>query len=226
MSDSVFSSPSAGFRADDLGTPSVEVATPAVEVALVTLVGEHDLSTKPLLLDALARASEQPCIVVDLTLCPFVDSSVLGALVALHGVGLSRIKLVVPDAQRIVRRTFELAGMAAFFPLYDSLEEALTGTDDSPDQDALNVGHVRMVVYAGAGIWKVQEPGGKRASAREDSREKAEDRGREILRNLGGGELRVFDVDGAVLDVHVVPSPDAARASRTYRSPRGTYGLG
>ena len=83
-----------------------------------------------------------------------------------------------------------------------------------------------MVVHVGDGIWKVQEPGSKRASARADSREEAEERGREILRNLGGGDLRVCGVDGAVIAVHVIPAPDSARASRTYRSPRGTYGLG
>ncbi len=86
------------------------------------------------MIDAFARASEQPYVVVDLSLCTFVDSSVLGALVALHGIGLSSISLVVPDAQRIVRRTFELAGMAEFFPIYDSLEQAIAATDDSPEE--------------------------------------------------------------------------------------------
>ena len=85
--------------------------------------------------------------------------------------------------------------------------------------------NVRLVVYADDGMWKVLEPG-KRASARADTRGEAEERGREILRNLGGGELRVCGEDGVVLAAHVIPAPRAARTSRTYRAPRGTYGLG
>ena len=133
MSDAVFSSPPVAIRADDLGTPSVAVTTHNAQTALVTLVGEHDLSTKPSLLVALARASEQPNVIVDLSPCTFVDSSVLSALVALHGIGISRVSLVVPETQRIVRRTFELAGMAEFFPVRDSLEQALLATDGSPE---------------------------------------------------------------------------------------------
>ena len=104
------------------------------QVVRVALVGEHDLSTKPSLIDALTRASDRPYVVVDLSLCTFVDSSVLSALVAFHGIGLSRISLVVPDTQRIVRRTFQLAGMAEFFPIHDSLEQAVSATAGSPEQ--------------------------------------------------------------------------------------------
>ena len=134
MPDSVYSSLHTDERADDLATPSVEVTSHAARVALVALVGEHDLSTKPRLIDALVRASEQPFVVVDFSLCTFVDSSVVGALVALRGVGISSIMLVVPDTQRIVRRTFELAGIVEFFPVYDSLEQALAKSDGDPER--------------------------------------------------------------------------------------------
>ena len=225
MSESAFFYPRAEVCADDLGTPRVEVDARAGRVAVVTLVGEHDLSTKPLLLDALARATQHPHVVVDLSQCTFVSSSVLNPLIALHD-GPSSIGLVVPNAHGPVGRTFELARMAAYFPLCSSLEEALAGIDVSRDPSVTDDVHVRMVVYGGDGVWKVIEPGCRRASAREDSREEAEDRGREILRNLGGGELRVCGPDGVVEAVHVVPAPLATRTSRTYRSPRGTYGLG
>jgi len=85
---------------------------------------------------------------------------------------------------------------------------------------------VREVIPDGGGMWRVLEPGCKRASARADTLEEAEDRAREILRNLGGGELRVYGADGTVVSAHVVAAPVSARASRMYRAPRGTYGLG
>jgi hypothetical protein len=88
--------------------------------------------------------------------------------------------------------------------------------------------HIRIVVAAGDGTWRVLEPGGKRASAVTDSLGEAEERARKILRNLGGGELRVCAVDGSVAAVHRVPAPELRSASepRIYRSPRGTYGVG
>jgi len=82
------------------------------------------------------------------------------------------------------------------------------------------------VIPDGEGSWRVLEPGCKRASARADTLEEAEDRAREILRNLGGGELRIYGADGTVVSAHVVPAPASMPASRTYRAPRGTFGLG
>jgi hypothetical protein len=85
---------------------------------------------------------------------------------------------------------------------------------------------VRAVVPVGDGTWRVLEPGCRRASAVADSLEEAELRARKILRNLGGGELRVCAVDGTVVAVHCVSAPaPSVRASRVYRSPRGTYGV-
>lgn len=86
--------------------------------------------------------------------------------------------------------------------------------------------HIRHVISDGEGSWRVLEPGGKRASAREDTLDEAEERAREILRNLGGGELRVYAADGTVLSAHVVPAPVSTPASKTYRAPRGTFGRG
>jgi hypothetical protein len=85
---------------------------------------------------------------------------------------------------------------------------------------------VRAVIPVGDGTWRVLEPGCKRASAVTDTLEEAEERARRILRNLGGGELRVCAVDGSVVAVHCVSAP-ASRAPgdpRVYRTPRGSYG--
>jgi hypothetical protein len=87
--------------------------------------------------------------------------------------------------------------------------------------------HIRALLPAGDGTWRVLEPGCKRASAVTDTLEEAEERARKILRNLGGGELRLCAVDGSVVAVHCIPAPEVRSSQpRIYRSPRGTYGVG
>ena len=50
------------------------------------LSGDHDLSTKPQLLDALAGVRRASGIVIDLTRCTFVDSTIIAAILhAVHG---------------------------------------------------------------------------------------------------------------------------------------------
>jgi anti-anti-sigma factor len=127
MSDSVSPSPRADYHAgtEELGTPSVEIVRHTERIARVALIGEHDLSTRDSLLDALASAASRPCVIVDLTRCTFVDSSFIGVLVALHGTDICTIRLVVPGTQGIVRRTFEIVQIEQFFVIHDSLEQAL-----------------------------------------------------------------------------------------------------
>ena len=127
MSDSVLPSPRADYRAgtDDLGMPSVEVVRHSARIAVVSLVGEHDLSTRDRVLDALASAASQPCVVVDLSRCTFVDSSFIGVLMALYGTDICTVRLVVPATQRVVWRTLQLVQMDRFFAIHDSLEQAL-----------------------------------------------------------------------------------------------------
>jgi anti-anti-sigma factor len=60
---------------------TLEVENHAPNVAIVAVRGEHDLTTKPALAEALARASDHLNVLVDLSECPFMDSSLIGALV-------------------------------------------------------------------------------------------------------------------------------------------------
>lgn len=87
--------------------------------------------------------------------------------------------------------------------------------------------NVRLVVPAGEGAWRVVVPGSKRASAQSDTRSEAEARGREILRNAGGGELRVYGDDGMLLAARVVRAPVSVSTSgpKTTRLPRGRYAV-
>ena len=141
MSDSVLPSPRADYRAgtEELGMPSIEVVRHSSRIAIVSPVGEHDLSTKDGMLDALASAASQPCVVVDLSRCTFVDSSFIGVLVALYDTDICTVRLVVPRTQGIVWRTLELVQMDRFFAIHGSLEQALlaaAAADVLPDASA------------------------------------------------------------------------------------------
>lgn len=50
------------------------------------------------------------------------------------------------------------------------------------------------------GGWDVVKEGGERASAHTETKKEAVDRGREIVRGAGGGELRIADKHGTLID--------------------------
>lgn len=57
----------------------------------------------------------------------------------------------------------------------------------------------RNIVPAKGG-WDVTKPGASRSSGHFDTQQQAIDRGREILHNDGGGELRIHGRDGQIRD--------------------------
>ena len=80
---------------------TVALERPAPGAAIVTLRGEHDLSTRAEISDALARVGNEAHVLVDLSECSFIDSSVIGVLVvafqALDEQG-RRLELAIPSA--------------------------------------------------------------------------------------------------------------------------------
>lgn len=62
----------------------------------------------------------------------------------------------------------------------------------------------RHVVPNPGGGWDVKKPGADRASAHTDTKHAAEQRGRDIVRNAGGGELRIHGLDGRIQDSDTV----------------------
>jgi anti-anti-sigma factor len=80
--------------------------------AVVVLTGEHDLGTEHLLQDALEPLFGN--VLVDLTECTFIDSTVIGVLVNASrrcGRDGHRLELVVPVANATLTRTLEVAGV-------------------------------------------------------------------------------------------------------------------
>ena len=73
-----------------------------------------------------------------------------------------------------------------------------------PDSD-----NSRYVQQRPDGDWEVVKRGHERASAVEPTQAAAIDRGREIVGNQGGGELRIKGRDGRIRDSDTIPpGPD------------------
>ena len=63
----------------------------------------------------------------------------------------------------------------------------------------------RHVVPNPAGGWDVRAPGAKRASSREETQADAISRAREIVQNVGGGEVVIHGRDGQIRDSDTIP---------------------
>ena len=109
--------------------PGIDIHSTRPGVVVVALRGEHDLAGKDELSAALGHAcAVEPLVVVDLSECTFIDSTVIAALVssyALVGEEGRRLALLIPQTDGIVARTAELSGLRALVPTFASLDEAL-----------------------------------------------------------------------------------------------------
>jgi anti-anti-sigma factor len=108
---------------------TVEVTLSTTGPPVVSLRGECDLTTRDALTQALKQSSDQPgpVVLVDLSGCSFIDSTVIGAIALAHrtlGDQGRRIELVIPPERQAVRRIIELSGLEAFFSIHESLPAA------------------------------------------------------------------------------------------------------
>ncbi|APU38569.1 MULTISPECIES: STAS domain-containing protein [unclassified Streptomyces] len=113
-----------------MGEEAVVTTTTTRDATVIRLRGEVDEDSAPSLVGALARAAAcgLPRTVVDLSGTPFVDSSVLHALLdaqRAHADAGSVLVLAGP-LHTAVRRLFEVTGTAAAFRTADSLATAMT----------------------------------------------------------------------------------------------------
>jgi anti-anti-sigma factor len=95
----------------------------AAGIAVVKLRGEHDLGGKAALVKALSAASEQLNVLVDLSECTFMDSSVIAALVpVVRSLNESdgRLELVIPPEATNLHRVAKLTGLADFVPIHET----------------------------------------------------------------------------------------------------------
>jgi anti-sigma B factor antagonist len=118
----------------------VAVGHHAGGIGVVTMSGEHDLSTQPALADALELAAAHSNVVVDLTECSFIDSTIIQEFIrtseTLRAKG-DQVMLVIPAEQAGVARIVEMVGLARFFELHETTEAAFASLEgakrDQPD---------------------------------------------------------------------------------------------
>lgn len=123
------------MKAQDRTTGSDE-QEPSVEIehgesaggrydAVVRLHGGHDVATSRYLRDALRGVEGN--VLLDLTSCQFIDSSVIFVIYNDSNVRArqgSRLELVVPPSNRTIARTLEIAGAKHVLGVLDSLPNA------------------------------------------------------------------------------------------------------
>ncbi len=108
------------------GTVALERHAPGV--AIVTLRGEHDLATRAEINATLARVGGEADVLVDLSQCSFIDSSVIGALVAAFQTfaeGGRRLELAIPSEAVTIQRVAKVAGLATFLAIHETREAGL-----------------------------------------------------------------------------------------------------
>lgn len=108
-------------------------------VAVIELRGEHDLATASEVRDVLeAAVAEQRPSVVELTLTDFIDSSILGVLLAglrhAREADLGFVFVVQADDTGAVSKTLAGSGLLAFFPVRGSLAEATLAARNGVNQ--------------------------------------------------------------------------------------------
>lgn len=125
-----------GKGSGEVNEPPARPPQPRVEVErcgaawLITLHGEHDISTQALLRGHLDRVREAGGpIVVDLSPAKFIDSTVIGALVLAWQQGGGDFALVAPTNYEGTRLV-ELIGIGSVIPVYPTRAAALASLGD------------------------------------------------------------------------------------------------
>lgn len=107
---------------------SVELSCPSASLAVVELVGEHDLGQYKLLAESLLLASSRRRhVLVDLSRCAIIDSTVVALLLAARDEVTSdhgRFALVIPAEHGSVSRVADVMGLFDLFSIYSNRDDA------------------------------------------------------------------------------------------------------
>jgi anti-anti-sigma factor len=117
---------------------AVEVKFHSPALAIVALRGEHDLHSWREVTLALAAAGARPGVIVDLSQCSFLDSSMLTTLLVAAKHMRARggaLEVVIPPGAH-VRRIFELMNIQAIMAIHDTLDAGIFAAP-APVGDAL-----------------------------------------------------------------------------------------
>jgi anti-sigma B factor antagonist len=108
--------------------PAVEVEFRQPGIALIKLRGEHDLSTKQDLTEALATASGQLNVLVDLSECTFMDSTVIAAFFRAREQLTERggrLELVIPQAATTIERVAKITALDKILSIHPTQRAAV-----------------------------------------------------------------------------------------------------
>jgi anti-sigma B factor antagonist len=115
-------------RGDQSPRGTVEIAHHAPGLAVVSMHGEHDLGTAHTLTQALEQAAAHSNVVVDLSECTFMDSTVISTLIntarRVQGQG-EQLVVVIPQEQSLVARLARMTQLAEMFPIHRTRDAAL-----------------------------------------------------------------------------------------------------
>jgi anti-anti-sigma factor len=90
--------------------------------AVVSLHGEHDLATASTIRDALS--SLYGAVLLDLSPCEFIDSTVIRTILDKHRQLASdghRLDLLVPPDRKTIRRVLDVSGLRLVLAVHDAL---------------------------------------------------------------------------------------------------------
>jgi len=90
--------------------------------AIVSLHGEHDLATAATIRDALS--SLYGPILLDLSPCEFIDSTVIRAVLDKHRqleTDGHRVDLLVPPDRKVIRRVLDVSGLRLVLTVHDTM---------------------------------------------------------------------------------------------------------
>jgi anti-anti-sigma factor len=90
--------------------------------AIVSLHGEHDLATAATIRDALSPLYGP--ILLDLSPCEFIDSTVIRTLLDKHRqleTDGHRLELLVPPDRKVIRRVLDVSGLRLVLTVHDTM---------------------------------------------------------------------------------------------------------
>jgi anti-anti-sigma factor len=102
----------------------------SAHTTVLILSGELDHPVRSLLVEQLGRARDAAALVIDLTGCEFLDSTIIRTLLAAKDASqTSSVVVVIPPEGSIVYRTLSLVRIGDFFSTYSHLEDAIAAAE-------------------------------------------------------------------------------------------------
>jgi anti-anti-sigma factor len=129
---------------------TIEVEVHSTTASIVTLRGEHDLDSAAKIAAALKEASVRRNVLVDLSPCDFMDSTVISALFRasndLHARGGQLSLVILGDRHGAIRSLFEIMSLARLIPTHETRAAAISYLDTAQQTtEAPSTMHLRSL---------------------------------------------------------------------------------